>query len=272
MRKYSLCNGATEHDRYVIAVKREAEGRGGSVCLVDGTALGDTLLISTPRNDFPLVESKGGYIFIAGGIGITPIMPMIRQVKATGGRFNLYYCTRSLEATAFAAELTSPELQTQAVIHHDGGDPARSFDFWAALEKPKGQHVYCCGPRPLMDSVRDMTGHWPNSAIHFESFVDAPPARADDREFMVRVSGSEGGIAVPPGTTILQALRREGHKVASSCESGSCGTCRTRLIAGEADHRDFVLPETERANTIMICVSRAKSAELVIELEPMKGA
>jgi phthalate 4,5-dioxygenase reductase component len=266
MRKYSLCNGATERNRYVIAAKREAGGRGGSLSLVDGTAPGDTIFISPPLNDFPLVESRGGYIFIAGGIGITPIMSMIRQLHSSGGRFKLYYCTRSLETTAFAAELSLPEFRDQILFHHDGGDPALSIDLWPLLEKPKGQHVYCCGPRPLMDAVRDMTGHWPAPAVHFESFVDAAPVRANDREFVVRIHGSDRAIAVPRGTTILEALRQAGYQVASSCESGSCGTCRTKLIAGEPDHRDFVLSESERANTIMICVSRARSDELLIEL------
>ncbi|HZV20024.1 MAG TPA: PDR/VanB family oxidoreductase, partial [Hyphomicrobiales bacterium] len=255
IRKYSLCNSASERDRYLIAVKKEADGRGGSASLVDESKAGDTLLISAPRNDFPLVESRGGYIFIAGGIGITPIMSMIRTLQQGGRRFRLYYCTRSPEETAFAEELAAPELKSRILIHHDGGDPARFLDLWPILERPQGQHVYCCGPRPLMDAVRDMTGHWPSSAIHFESFADAAPVKPDDREFFVRIAGSDKVIPVPPGTTILQALRREGYKTVSSCESGSCGTCRTRLIAGEPDHRDLVLSEAQRGRFIMICVS-----------------
>ncbi len=266
MRKYSLSNDALERDRYVIAAKREEGGRGGSISLIDGTSAGSLLFASAPQNDFPLVESHGGYIFIAGGIGITPVMSMIRHVQRTGGRFTLYYCTRSKAATAFAEELSSPELKANVLIHHDGGDPARTFDFWPVLEKPRGQHVYCCGPGPLMETVKDMTGHWPASAVHFESFVDAVPVKADDRDFIIRVVGADKAISVPRGTTILQALRREGFQVPSSCESGSCGTCRTRLIQGEADHRDFVLSQADRAGAIMICVSRALSDELVIEL------
>ncbi len=250
----------------MIAVKKERDGRGGSASLVGGTVLGDTVLISPPRNDFPLVESRGGYIFIAGGIGITPIMSMMRTLRESGKRFNLYYCTRTLAATAFAEELSAPELRGRVVIHHDEGDPSCFLDLWPILERPKGQHVYCCGPRPLMDAVRDMTGHWPASAIHFESFADAAPVKPDDKEFIVRIVGSDKAIPVPPGTTILDALRQQGFTLASSCESGSCGTCRTRLLAGEADHRDLVLSESQRGSYIMICVSRAKSDELVLEL------
>src|SRR5262249_19045152 len=130
----------------------------------------------------------------------------------------------------------------------------------------KGQHVYCCGPRPLMDAVRDMSGHWSSSAIHFESFADAAPVKSGDKAFHVRVAGTQRAILVPPGVTILESLRREGYQVASSCASGTCGTCRTNLIAGEADHRDLVLSECERESMIMICVSRANSPELVIAL------
>ena len=266
LRKYSLCNDVSERGRFVITVKREAHGRGGSISLVDDTATGDLLLASAPKNAFPLLPSPRGYIFIAGGIGITPVMSMIRQVKDSAAPFKLYYCTRSREGTAFAAELTSPGLKAHVLLHHDEGDPARSLDLWPILEKPGGQHVYCCGPRPLMDAVKDMTGHWPASTIHFESFADQAPVKADDREFIVRIAGDDRAIKVPPGTTILQALRREEFQVPSSCESGSCGTCRTKLVRGEPDHRDFVLSEADRTSAIMICVSRALSDELVIEL------
>jgi phthalate 4,5-dioxygenase reductase component len=266
LRKYSLCNDAAERDRYVITVKREASGRGGSMSLVDDAAAGDLLSALPPDNAFPLLPSPRGYIFIAGGIGITPIMTMIRHVKDMAAPFKLYYCTRSREVTAFAAELSSPGLTAHVSIHHDGGDPARSLDLWPVLEKPGGRHVYCCGPRPLMDAVKDMTGHWAASSIHFESFADQAPVKADDREFTVRIAGRDGAIKVPPGTTILEALRCAGFQVPSSCESGSCGTCRTKLIRGEPDHRDFVLSEADRASAIMICVSRALSDELVLEL------
>ena len=165
LRKYSLSNDPAERDRYVIGVRREADGRGGSVSLIDGTKAGDEFLVAAPRNDFKLVKSAAGYIFIAGGIGITPIMSMIRHLKSTGGgRFRLYYLTRTPAMTAFREELSGPDYRGQVVIHHDHGDPEKSYDLWPVLEQPKGQQIYCCGPRALMESVRDMTGHWPSSA------------------------------------------------------------------------------------------------------------
>ncbi len=266
VRKYSLCNDPAERDRYVIGVRREANGRGGSVSLIDDSKAGDELLVSAPRNDFKLVKSPAGYIFIAGGIGITPIMSMIRHLKSTGaGRFKLYYLTRGPEVTAFREELSGPEFRGQVTIHHDGGDPGRAFDLWPVLEMPKGQHVYCCGPRPLMEAVRDMTGHWSSSAVHFEAFNEPPRITAEDKPFRVRLARSGDVIEVPVGVTILETLRAHGVQVPSSCESGTCDTCRTKLLEGEADHRDLVLAEHERDDFIMVCVSRARSEEIVID-------
>lgn len=261
LRKYSLCNDPAERDRYVIAVKREAGGRGGSESLIREAAVGQEIPVSAPVNNFALAKSPAGYLFVAGGIGITPIMAMMRELAASGGRFRLYYCTRSPEVTAFRDELA--EFGRNVVIHHDGGDLARALDLWPILEKPKGQ-LYCCGPRGLMQAVRDMTGHWSPSAVHFEAFTDTAP-RPDDTPFRVRLARSGQTIEVPVGTTILEALRAHGIEAPCSCESGTCGTCRTRLLAGEADHRDLVLGDEERETNIMVCVSRARSDELVID-------
>jgi len=263
LRKYSLCNDPAEPDRYVIAVKREPAGRGGSESLVRDVAAGAELPVSAPVNNFALTKSNAGYVFIAGGIGITPIMAMIRQLQADGGRFRLYYCTRAADATAFRDELAVPALRGKVTMHHDGGDLAKALDLWPIVEKPQG-HLYCCGPRGLMQAVRDMTGHWSPSAVHFESFTDAAP-RPDDKPFTVRLARSGRTIEVPTGVTILEALRAGGLDVPSSCESGTCGTCRTALITGEADHRDLVLADDERARNIMVCVSRARGDELVID-------
>jgi phthalate 4,5-dioxygenase reductase subunit len=151
-------------------------------------------------------------------------------------------------------------------VHHDQGDPAHALDLWPILEKPSPAHVYCCGPRPLLEAVRDMTGHWSPSSIHFESFIDAgAAARPEDTSFTVVLAKSGARIEVAPGMSILEAMRSAGHDAPSSCESGTCGTCRTRLVGGEADHRDLVLMDDEKADQIMICVSRARSPEIVID-------
>ena len=269
VRKYSLCNDPAERHRYRLAVKRDANGRGASLSLCDDAKVGDLLPVSAPSNAFPLVPSRGGYLFIAGGIGITPILSMIRSFGAglrslPPAPWKLVYLTRNPETTAFREELLEHGPRVQ--IHHDHGDPAQAFDLWPLLEKNSAQQVYCCGPQPLMDAVRDMTGHWPHTQVHFESFVDGGAAQAGDREFTVICHRSGPSVTVPVGVSILQALRNEGLDAPSSCESGTCGTCRTMLLQGEADHRDMVLMPEEQATQIMVCVSRAKSATLVLDL------
>jgi phthalate 4,5-dioxygenase reductase subunit len=267
-RCYSLANDPAERGRYVIAVKREETGRGGSRSLVDRTREGDLIPVSAPANQFPLATKASESIFVAGGIGITPILAMVRHLTAGGAdRYRLYYLTRSPAMTPFLDELRAPEFAGKMTLHHDGGDPGRALDLWPLFERPTSAHIYCCGPQGLMDAVRDMTGHWPSSAVHFESFTNAQAApRVDDAPFAVRLARSGDVVTVPANVTIMNALRTHGCRVASSCETGTCGTCRTRLLAGIADHRDLVLADDERADNIMVCVSRAKSAELTLDL------
>ncbi len=267
VRRYSLCSDPADDSRYAIAVKREAGGQGGSVALCDGVKAGDLLPCTAPHNDFPLVGRPSAHLFIAGGIGITPIMSMIRHLEAEGGPpWKLVYLTRSPAHTAFREELEA--YRGKVTLHHDGGDPDRMYDLWPLLEQPKGRHIHCCGPRGLMQAVRDMTGHWPASAVHFEDFGTTTIATPEDTDFRVRLARSGETIAVPAGTTILEAIRATGRDLPSSCEAGTCGTCRTTLLAGAAEHRDLVLMEHEKARSVMICVSRAAPGcdELVLDL------
>lgn len=269
-RQYSLSNKPEERDRYVIAVKREADGRGGSRSMVDQLKVGDELQASAPENLFGLDDRARSFVLIAGGIGITPVLSMARTLLAESDRkFRVYYLTRDLESTPFLDDIQAEGLAGHFLVHHDQGDPAHSYDLWPVLEKPgslNGQHVYCCGPRGLMDAVRDMSGHWPSSTVHFESFGADTKPHADDRPFEVTLARSNVSIAVPVGQSILDVVRAQGVPVPSSCESGTCGTCKTRLLQGEADHRDLVLLDEEKADHIMVCVSRAKSDRLTIDL------
>ena len=266
LRKYSLCNDPAERDRYRVAVKREANGRGGSAELVDRVKAGDELMVAPPVNDFGLPQRAQDFLFIAGGIGITPMMAMIKQVQAQGKRFRLFYCTRSAETTAFVEELSKPEYAGLVTIHHDQGDPSCSLDLKPILaERKNREHLYCCGPRPLMEAVRHFTDHWSSTAVHFEAFSEAETHKPDDKPFKVRLAKSGKVIEVPVSKTILEVLREAGLEVPSSCETGTCGTCRTKLLAGEADHRDLVLADHERKDQIMICVSRARTDEITID-------
>ena len=267
LRKYSLCNDAAERHRYVITVKRDPDGQGGSASLHDSAQVGDTLPTSLPDNAFPLVDNAKAYLFIAGGIGITPILSMIRSFgELAPAPWKLVYLSRAPESTAYLEELSAPELKRNVRIHHTLGKPDRAFDLWPLVEKPNSAHIYCCGPRRLMDDVRDMTGHWSPRNVHFESFEEGGAPRPDDQPFEVTLAKSQRSFEVPVGKTILSALREHGCSAASSCESGTCGTCRTSLLEGEADHRDMVLLPEEMASQIMICVSRAKSARLTLDL------
>ena len=268
LRRYSLCSDPHERDHYQIAVKREAQGRGGSISMIEECKVGNDMEVSLPRNDFALVPTPVSYLFIAGGIGITPILSMIRYLRTAGGKpYKLFYLTREPLITAFRDELTASEYRGKVVIHHDYGDPDKSFDLWPLLEQPKGAHLYCCGPRGLMEAVRDMTGHWSTSAVHFEDFGSGKAARgANDNPFTVRLAKSGLSLEVPVGKSLLEVLRASGHEVPYSCESGTCGTCRVQYLEGEVDHRDLVLTEQERVKTMMVCVSRAFSPELVLDL------
>ncbi|HEY1473097.1 MAG TPA: PDR/VanB family oxidoreductase [Pseudolabrys sp.] len=266
LRKYSLCNDPAERDRYLVAIKREANGRGGSCNLIDNTKAGDELMVTPPVNDFGLPTRAQDFLFIAGGIGITPIMAMIRETQRQRKRFRLYYCSRSPETTAFLDELGAPEFKDCVTVHYDQGDPAKSLDLRPILaERKNREHLYCCGPRPLMEAVRQMTDHWSSTAVHFEAFSEAETHKPTDKPFKVRLARSGEVLDVPTTKTILEVLRDHGLEVPSSCETGTCGTCRTKLIAGEADHRDLVLAEHERKDTIMICVSRARGDEITID-------
>ncbi|SEG67665.1 PDR/VanB family oxidoreductase [Marinobacterium lutimaris] len=267
-RQYSLCQGSGETDRYVIVVKYEAEGKGGSRSLVDESAVGDTFAISAPVNDFPLTGNPTRYIFVAGGIGITPLYAMIQElIEAAGKPWKLYYLSRHPEQTAFLDEFELPEYRGKVVIHHTHGDPENRLDLWPVLEQPKGAYLYCCGSRGLMEEVRDMTGHWSPSSVHFEDFGSADAAhRPDDEPFSVRIQGSDEIVSVGAGQTMLEALNEHGVDVPYSCESGTCGTCRCDLLEGEADHRDLLLSDEEQERYVIPCVSRALSKELVIGL------
>jgi len=265
-RKYSLCNDPAERNRYQVAIKREANGRGGSSDLIDHVKAGDELAVSAPVNDFELPQRAQDFLFIAGGIGITPIMAMIRQVVAQGKNFRLFYCSRSPETTAFVDELSGPQFQDKVTIHYDQGDPTCSLDLKPILaERRNREHLYCCGPRPLMETVRAMTNHWSQAAVHFEAFSDADTHKAGDTPFKVKLARSGAVLDVPTDKTILEVLHANGVEVPSSCETGTCGTCKTKLLAGQADHRDLFLAEHDKPTHIMICVSRAKSDEITID-------
>ncbi|MGR3424561.1 MAG: PDR/VanB family oxidoreductase [Sagittula sp.] len=264
MRRYSLINDGSAPEVYKIAVKREPESRGGSASMHDEATVGTELRVEPPENDFPMGEANE-YLLIAGGIGVTPIYSMAQQLDREGKPFNIIYCTRSPEDTAYLDEMRAA-FGDRLLVHHDEGDPEKVYDFWDHFEEPKNMHVYCCGPAPLMEEIEAISGHWPEGRVNFEDFKPVDVVREDDKAFDVVLEKSGKRVTVPEDRSILEALRDAGVATVSSCESGTCGTCKTRLLSGEVDHRDMVLMDEEKSDNIMICVSRAKEGELVLDL------
>jgi len=265
IRQYSLCSDVRDFARYTIAVKREAAGRGGSRSMHDDVEEGSALGIHEPRNHFPLAENATHSLFIAGGIGITPIHAMIQSLHAGGHSWELHYCARSAAHAAFHDELVA--LGGPRVTPWFSEKPI--LDVHALLrDAPEGTHLYCCGPSSLMSAVKAAASHWPRERVHFEYF--AAPAHVDspNRRFEVELRRSGLVLEVPPERTLLQVLREHGIEVESSCEEGVCGTCETRVLEGACEHRDFLLSDAEReANkSMMVCVSRARSPRIVLDL------
>jgi len=272
VRQYSISSDPDDRRRYVIGVQREPDSRGGSACLHDEVEEGDTLAITEPLNNFPIREGARRVILIAGGIGITPVLAMVRQLHKSGADWQLHYCARAPERAAFRALLSAPPYGARTHFHYDGGVPALGLDVKALLATPQpGDHLYCCGPAGLMSAVRAASDHWPAGTVHFEYFsIDESVIgeHEPDAAFEVEIASSGEVFEVPADKTILDVLEENGIAVDSACKDGLCGTCITGVLAGEPDHRDMVLDDEEHAsNTLMtVCCSRARSKRLKLDL------
>ena len=268
VRQYSLVNGPGELRRYVIGVKREPDSQGGSSCLHDVVREGDVLAISEPRNNFPLRRDAFHTTLIAGGIGATPLLAMAQALYVSSLSFDLHYFAQSAEHLAFAEIL---EWLGDRVTVHLGLNPDATRDALGSLlgGSGDGQHVYICGPGPMLDAARRLAtaAGWPDEAVHFEYFKNAT---AIDRSttFEVELARSALTLAVPQGSSIMEVLRANGIGVPSSCEQGACGTCIVPVLAGEPDHQDVYLNDSERTagNRMAICVSRSRTARLVLDI------
>ncbi|WP_375783827.1 PDR/VanB family oxidoreductase [Bradyrhizobium sp. Pha-3] len=270
IRSYSLVNDQRERHRYVIAVNKDAESRGGSSFVHDTVRVGDIMTISRPRNNFALHEEAEHSVLIAGGIGITPLLSMIRRLDALGRRWELFYAARTRAAAAFLDELGAFRSGLHSGIHLDFDDErsGRLFDLSAIVgNAPAHAHLYCCGPVPMLAAFEAATADRPSDRVHVEYF-QAREAPATEGGFDVKLARSNRTIAVEPGKTILDALLDAGITANYACTEGVCGTCETRVIEGIPDHRDqFLSKEEQAANTsVMICCSGAKSRTLVLDL------
>ncbi len=270
-RQYSLCNDPAETHRYLIAVLRDPRSRGGSAAVHERVNVGDTLVISAPKNHFALAHDASSHLLLAGGIGVTPLLCMAERLAHAGADFEMHYCTRSPARTAFRQRIAASPFAARVAFHFDDGEAAQKLDIAALLAAPRaGRHLYVCGPKGFMDAVLGSARAqgWPQAQIHYEFFgADAAPA-AGDGGFEVMLASSGRVIKVAPDRSVVQALAEAGVSVATSCEQGVCGTCLTRVIEGEPDHRDLYLtPQEQAANDQFLpCCSRAKSARLVLDL------
>lgn len=269
IRQYSVCNFAEAPDHYRIAVKLEDMSRGGSEAM-HALRVGDVVEINAPRNNFELIDGASKYLLFAGGIGITPLLAMVRALEGRGARYHLHYFTRSPEHAAFHTELSASKFAQKVSFHH-GIEPDELRRLLVKLVGPgaDGVHLYMCGPRPFMDAVARAAADWPSGAIHREYFGTDPNALAGPREeFEVKLARSGMSFVVPASASLLEILNRNGIEVASSCEEGVCGTCLTRVLDGDPDHRDSYLTGSERneGDRILVCVSRARTAKLVLDL------
>lgn len=266
VRQYSLCGIPDEPSTYRIGVLRDPNSRGGSQLVHEAMHLGSTVRVRGPRNHFALVRSSR-YVFIAGGIGITPILAMIRTAHAWGADWTLLYGGRQRSSMAFLDELAAYGDRVSIAPQDEVG----LMDLQSILGTPMDDAlVYCCGPEPLLDAVERSCEGWPAGSLHIERFAPKPlPERAEAvKAFEVIFRRSGITAAVSPGQSILEVAEESGLPVLSSCGEGLCGTCETRVIEGDPEHLDSLLsPEEQQAGDVMmICVSRSRSQRLVLDL------
>ncbi|MFH9816989.1 PDR/VanB family oxidoreductase [Streptomyces sp. NPDC017230] len=261
-RQYSLCGDPADRAVWRIAVLREAAGRGGSAYVHDELRTGDKVRVRGPRNHFRL-EPAARYRFVAGGIGITPILPMLAAAEEAGARWSLLYGGRTRDTMAFTERLERYGDHVTIVPEDESG----LLDLASVLDDvPGGTLVYCCGPGPLLDAVE---ARCPAGILRVERFrpKEAEPS-GTDTEFEVVLARGGRTVTVPPGVSVLDAVRAAGVEVLHSCTEGTCGTCETDVVEGDPDHRDSVLTDAERAagETMLICVSRCRGRRLVLDL------
>jgi ferredoxin-NADP reductase len=269
VRQYSLCNDPEETHRYAIAVLREAHSRGGSVALHDDLAIGDVLEASLPRNHFPLAHAAPYSLLIAGGIGITPLLCMAERLGNSHAPFDLHYCVRSADEIAFAGRIRGSVFADRVHVH--AGDQGTRLDVEALIGAlPAGGHIYVCGPARLIDAVlaAAAAAGIPDERMHREYFAAGDHDTTADRPFDVVIASTGAVIPVGRDESVVQSLARHGIDIPTSCSEGICGTCITRILDGEVDHRDMLFSAAERArhDRFTPCCSRASGPSLVLDL------
>ncbi|MCF4998183.1 2Fe-2S iron-sulfur cluster binding domain-containing protein [Pseudomonas syringae] len=270
-RQYSLCNAPHERDRYVIAILNEPASRGGSKRMHADVTEGSILSIGSPRNLFDLDLSGERYVLFAGGIGITPIIAMAHTLIAAGKCFELHYCGQSIERLAFLGILNAPPFADHVRLHVDNGPSEQRLDAAQILANPAhGDQLYVCGPSGFMSHIQSTAkaSGWSDKQVNREDFSAPPQALEGDQPFEIELSRSGRVIEVPAQKTALEVLLEHAVEIESSCEQGICGSCVTRVLAGQPDHRDQYMNASEHARNDCFtpCCSRARSPRLVLDL------
>lgn len=270
VRSYSLSNPQTEHNRYVVTVAKDPATRGGSRFMHESIRVGDSLSISPPRNNFPLNETAPHSLFIAGGIGITPMWCMVQRMQQLGRSWELIYCTRTRAQTAFLDTLRELKQKVKMNLHFnfDGEPGGQMLDIGAVVVKAAADtHIYCCGPLPMLAAFEKATASRPPEQIHVEYF-SAKEAPASKGGFAVVLQRCGKEVFIEDGKTILDTVLDMGIDTPYSCMEGTCGECVTRVISGLPDHRDVFLTKEEHASNqkMTICCSGSKSDKLVLDL------
>lgn len=270
VRQYSLCNDSGESHRYLIAVLRDATSRGGSVAM-HGLEVGQSLRISEPKNHFALASEAKHSVLLAGGIGITPILCMAERLSNVGTSFELHYCTRSADRTAFAERIRRAGFADRVHFHRDDGPTEQRLDATALIAAQRdGTHLYVCGPTGFMDAMLSVAraGGWPDARLHREYFGAAPVDLSHSNSFEVQIASTGRIIRIAADCSVVLALTAAGVQIPTSCEQGVCGSCLTRVIDGTPDHRDLYLTPDEQArgDQFTPCCSRSKSPRLVLDL------
>ncbi|WP_028229166.1 PDR/VanB family oxidoreductase [Paraburkholderia ferrariae] len=271
IRQYSLCNSPQERHRYLIGVLNDRAGRGGSRSVHENVRETDIVRIGLPRNLFALADDASRSLLLAGGIGVTPILCMAEELSRRGEDFAMHYCTRSVERTAFRDRIRSSAYAERVQIHFDDGLPQQRLDMAALLSQPEdGTHLYVCGPNGFLDAVLNIATAcgWKGSHIHFERFAAASADVGSETSFDVVIASSGQTVRVPAGRSAVDTLADAGFVIPVACQQGACGTCLTRVLHGEPDHRDvFMTPEEHAMNDRFTpCCSRSKTDLLVLDL------
>ena len=264
IRQYSLCNSPLDKNRYLVAVKRDLQSRGGSTLMHDGLKVGSELKISFPRNNFELAKEASHSILIGGGIGITPLISIAHELTAQKFSWQLFCSFRNRSDVALVDQLDADKIH----LHIDDESPSGFMGIADILNNaPVGSHFYCCGPEAMLKNFIELSRSIEPSRVHYEFFKPVATQLSGD-SFEVKLHKTKKSFSIGPDETILQVLQKNGISAPGSCEQGICGTCETHVVEGIPDHRDSLLSADERSSNkvIMICCSRSLSPSSTLDL------